>query len=205
VPVALVVVLAIVALPVLDVAVGRNFHVVVRGTCYRCAQPSVEQLRADVRYRGVRTVINLRGDCAPEAWYEDERRAARELGIEFVDVGLWASQPPPPEEIRRLVQALDHSPRPILLHCLRGSDRTGLASAVVLLLLTDADPAAARRQLGICYGHLARGNWLAMDRFFDQYEIWLRDRGQQHTSDRFRRWACEEYAVPMPRYAVSGP
>jgi len=100
---------------------------------------------------------------------------------------------PPVSELRYLVRVLDRSEYPILLHCKQGIDRTGLVSALVLLLYTDADLAVARRQLGLSYGHLAVGRTAYMLRFFDLYEDWLD--GRAHTRERFRQWVEHEYTA----------
>ena len=71
------------------------------------------------------------------------------------DLCFSAGRLPAVAEMRRLVEVLDRSERPLLFHCQRGTDRTGLASAVALLLLTDRPYDEARRQLGLRYGHVA--------------------------------------------------
>src|SRR5262249_35403391 len=75
----------------------------------------------------------------------------------------------------------------------RGADRTGLVSAVALLLHTDATLAEARRQLWPRYGHVAVGRTAVIDRFFDYYEAWLSANGKTHRPDTFRHWANHEY------------
>ena len=88
----------------------------------------------------------------------------------------WAS---PPAACRRsrqcaeLVEVLDRCDYPILIHCHRGIDRTGMASTVALLLHTDASLAEAREQLGLRYVHLPCGKYGNIDRFFDLYQEWL--------------------------------
>src|ERR671922_1591104 len=47
------------------VVFGPNFHAVVPGAVYRCAQPSGPRLERWVRRYGIRTVVNLRGCCDP--------------------------------------------------------------------------------------------------------------------------------------------
>src|SRR6185369_17020498 len=101
---------------------------------------------------------------------------------------LSAKRHPPPSEIRRLIEVFDRTEYPVILHCARGSDRTGLASAVAVLLLTDGGLPAARRQMWPRYGHLNAGRTALLDLFFDYYEAALASRGETHTPDRFRKW-----------------
>src|SRR5579864_9014679 len=75
------------------VAVGLNFNTVVQGRCYRCGQPSADELRMLVRTYGIRSIVNMRGfDEKP--WYEEERETAERLGVQFGDAGIWSATPP---------------------------------------------------------------------------------------------------------------
>jgi hypothetical protein len=184
------------------VMLGDNFHVLIPGRAYRSAQLSAPALRRVIQGRGVRTVVNLRGCCAPFPWYLDECRVTHDLDVAQEDVCFSAGRLPPVHELRRLVEVLDRCEYPILLHCRRGADRTGLAAVVVLLLHTDAGLAQARRQLGPRYGHFALGRPAYLDRFFDLYEDWLRGHGLAHARAHFRRWAEREYCPGELRCAV---
>ena len=122
-------------------------------TVYRAAQLGRAELKQVVRQYGIRTVINLTGCCDPLPPYLDESRATAELNICQEDVGFSACRLPPVQAVRELVEVLDRCDYPVLFHCHRGIDRTGMASAVALLLHTDTSLAEAREQLGLRYGH----------------------------------------------------
>jgi hypothetical protein len=168
-----------------------NVHTVIPGRVYRCAQPSPEQLADLVRRYNVHTVVNLRGYCDGFDWYLAECRATRDLDLAQEDVTFSAGRLPPPTELRRLVDVLDHTEYPIVIHCRQGVDRTGLTAAVALLLYTDAGLSEARRQLSFRYSHVSLGRMAAMQRFFDLYAEWLS--GRPHAPELFRRWATAEY------------
>jgi protein tyrosine/serine phosphatase len=170
------------------VALGSNFYTVIPGQVYRSAQPSPTDLLHLVQAYDIRTVINLRGEC-DEAWYYEEHARARELGVDVVDVGLWARAAPPPDQLRLLVEAIARSPGAVLVHCHSGGDRSGLAAALALLLRTDGTVADARRQLSVFYGHNPFGSGTAMDQVLDRYEAWLAVRGQAHCPECLRQWA----------------
>lgn len=176
------------------VLAGRNLHEVIPGRIYRSAQLSPADLAAVVRAHGIRTVVNLRGCAAPWPWYLDEARATAELDINQEDICLSPYRLPPVQELRRLVDVLDRTEYPILLHCRRGADRTGLASAVALLLTNEASFAQGRWQLGLRFGHVPLGPTAALDGFLDGYRAWLGGRGLRHSSQHFRCWAREEYS-----------
>jgi len=175
------------------VLVGRNFHEVVPGHVYRCAQQSGAGLEELARRHGIRTVINLRGFSALAPWFVEESRALHRLNLAQEDVCLSAYRLPPVQEVRRLVEILDRAEYPVVLHCRRGADRTGLASAVVLLLQTDASLPAARGQLALRYGHLPVGRPANLDQFFDLYAEWLGQHGLAHSQAVFRRWLTDGY------------
>jgi hypothetical protein len=172
-----------------------NVHALLPGRVYRCAQPSPEALKRLVEEHRIRTVVNLRGSCEGFAWYEAECRATQQLDLVQEDVCMSAGRLPSPQAVRRFIEVLDRSAYPLLLHCRRGADRTGLASATVLLLQTDVSLAQARAQLGLRYGHLALGRPAELDRFFDLYDAWLRGQNLEHRPERFRHWALHEYTA----------
>src|SRR5262245_61975743 len=165
--------------------VGDNVHRIRPGLAYRSAQLTPAKLRRVITDHGVRTVVNLRGCANPFDWYLDECRTTHALDVNQEDVCLSASRLPPPAELRRLVEVFDRTEYPVLIHCRRGIDRTGLAAAVFLLLHTDADLPAARRQLGLRYGHVAIGRTANMHAFLDLYEDWLDGWGVSHAPELF--------------------
>jgi hypothetical protein len=175
------------------VFLGRNLHAVVPGRVYRCAQLSGPGLEQVVHAYGVRGVVNLRGCCDPAPEYLEECRATHRLGIAQYDIELSAGRLPSVHEMRRFVEVLDRADYPLLLHCKRGADRTGLASAVTVLLQTDSSLAEARRQLGLRYGHLALGRPAYLDQFLELYTAWLGQQERDHAPALFRRWLWNDY------------
>ncbi len=175
------------------VLLGDNLHVVVPGRVYRSAQLSPRRLEQVIAAYGIRTVVNLRG-CWPEMeWYQGDAAATCRAGICLEDLTFSAKRYPHPGELRRLVEVLERAEPPLLIHCARGADRTGLASVLAVLLLTDADLATARRQLGPRYGHFAVGRTAVLDEFFDWYAAWLHAQGRDHHPELLRQWVCDHY------------
>lgn len=177
------------------VLAGDNLHTVVPGRVYRCAQlrgPALERLVARL---GIRTVINLRGEAAPQTWYMEEARATHHLGICQEDFSFSSGRLPSAVELRRLVEVLDHAEYPLLIHCQRGADRTGMASAVARLLCAGVDFSEGRKELGLRCGHIALGRPANLDRFFDLYAEWLAQNRLQHKPDALRRWISTEYTA----------
>ena len=63
-----------------------NFHAVLPGRVYRCAQPSPAELEALIKSHGIRTVINLRGSCPNFDWYRNQCRVANRFDVAHEDV-----------------------------------------------------------------------------------------------------------------------
>jgi hypothetical protein len=175
------------------VLLGTNFHTVIPGAVYRTAQPSAERLASLVRTYGIRTIVNLRGCCDPYPWYLEECVGANRLNLSQEDLPFSATRLPSVDAVRHLVEVLDRSEKPLLLHCNRGADRSGMAATMALLLQTDMSVEKARGQLAPLYGHMALARTANIDRFFDLYEEWLAREGLEHSPAVFRRWAVQEY------------
>jgi hypothetical protein len=138
-------------------------------------------------------VINLRGCCFPEPWYVGECRATHQHGVAQEDVALSASRFPSRTELKRLLEIVDQAEYPLLLHCRRGADRTGLACAAIMLLQPDVSMTSARRQLGPRFGHVAIMRTASLDAFLDQYDAWLGTCGRDHSPAAFREWVLRHY------------
>ncbi|WP_237478615.1 fused DSP-PTPase phosphatase/NAD kinase-like protein [Lichenibacterium dinghuense] len=141
------------------------------GGMYRSGQLGPERLSSFVREHGIRTVLNLRGENPGKGWYDAEIGAVSEAGATLVSIQLSAAHEPDAVTMARLIEVLRTSPRPLLLHCDAGADRSGLASALYELAVMHRAPATADRQLSFRYGHFP---WLtsksgAMDRAFAAY------------------------------------
>jgi len=195
VTIVLIVLAALLAWHTWRIALGGNFHTVVPGAIYRCARPEAEELRRLAMRHQLQTVVNLEGEC-PETWVEQEHALGIKLGVGVRDVGIWARQPPSPQELCLLVDTLATAHAPVLIHCRSGCDRSGLASALALLLRTPATPDEARRQLSVYYGHNPFGRATCLDRVLDDYEAWLRERRLVHQAGHLLQWAHHDY-VPQ--------
>ena len=126
------------------VTFGSNFHTVVDGRVYRCAQPSATELDQMIAQLGIRTVVNMRGNGDIQSWYVDETRTTHRHNVSQEDICFSAGRLPSVPELHRLLEVLDKTEYPILLHCRRGADRTGLAAAIVVLLSSDGTIQNAR-------------------------------------------------------------
>jgi protein tyrosine phosphatase (PTP) superfamily phosphohydrolase (DUF442 family) len=168
------VVLALVALPLggwpLYLRLSGNIHAIVPGEAYRSAQLSPAALKALIAEEKIRTVINLRGARKGNPWYEAERAAVEGAGASLVDIRMSDARRPDPETLRQILDTLKAAPRPILIHCMAGADRTGLVAALYEAAVRGAPPDEARRQLSFRYGHFPWiGHTGAMDAALESY------------------------------------
>ncbi len=145
-----------------------NVHEVVPGTLYRSGQLDDEELRHLVAAKGIRSVLNLRGAHPGAPWYDRERTAARDLGVGYVSIGISAGAVPAMATMVEIADTLRDAPRPILVHCEGGADRSGLASAIYELAVAGerADEAAAQLSPRFLHFPWLGSRTAAMDRAF---------------------------------------
>ncbi len=129
-----------------------NFYVLEEGQFYRSQQLSEKDLDKYVKRFGIKTVINLRGDDDAD-WWKKEKAVAEQNGALFFSLGMSAIYLTSKNDLIKLLTIYQEAPRPILVHCIGGMDRTGEASALWVLDQQKKDKTEALKQLSIKYGH----------------------------------------------------
>jgi protein tyrosine/serine phosphatase len=153
-----------------------NFHVVVDGELYRSAQVKGDQLAEYTQQVGLKSVLNLRGASPRSSWYQDEMAESARLGLVHADFELSASRMVTNEEATQLIALMRTLPKPLLIHCKHGSDRTGLLSALYLAAVKGQDEETAEKQLSLYFGHFSvpyLSAAYAMDESWEQFEMSL--------------------------------
>lgn len=133
--------------------VRGNFHEVIPGELYRSAQPSARQIAAMVETYGIKSIVNLRGRNDRRDWYIEEVAEAQRLGLTHVDFAMSARKVLSVERADELTRILRDIPKPVLIHCMSGADRTGLASVIYLNRVAGVSDRVAEGQLSIWFGH----------------------------------------------------
>jgi protein tyrosine/serine phosphatase len=110
-----------------------NFHWVVPGEAARAMQAWAGGLRSFLETRGIRSLVNLRGRNADLGWWKNETLTAEAAGIVHLDAMLDSRKIPTREMLVRLIDCFDTAPRPFLLKCSGGQDRTSFAAALYIL------------------------------------------------------------------------
>jgi hypothetical protein len=125
-----------------------NFHWIVPGEAARAAQAYAGFLGPFLARHGIKCLINLRGTNPKYAWWRYERRVTETSGIVHLDVMLDSRNLPTREMLITLFDAFDRAPRPFLVKCSGGQDRTSFAAALFLI---------------------HRDGWTARDEAFNQF------------------------------------
>ena len=163
------------------------------GRLIRTSQPKGNLVFLLDQYRPA-TVLNLRGGSWNDPWYRAEALEVEKRGLAFYDLPMSASRRPSRKELLLLIDILDRSDLPILVHCKSGSDRTGLATGLYYMLRLNLPPrAASERAFSIWRGHIALFGPERLHEPLDEYAAWLALRGLPHTAERFRRWVADDY------------
>lgn len=131
-----------------------NFHAVQTGTLYRCSQLSSQRLKRYIKRLGIKTIINLRGTNQNKQWWRDEYALAKDFNLHFYNIAMNSKTLPSKENLLKLLSIYENAPRPILLHCYSGSDRTGEASALWVIEQQKKTRAEALKHLAFRYGHI---------------------------------------------------
>ncbi|WP_333948287.1 dual specificity protein phosphatase family protein [Candidatus Liberibacter brunswickensis] len=146
----------------------QNFHVMIPNTVYRSAQPNGVFIKYLHTEYGLKSILNLRGKNDHAPWYQEERDTTKNLGIKLIDFPMSAHKELNSKEIEQLISILATAPKPLLIHCKAGADRTGLASSLYLNFIAKYPEKKARSQLSILYGHIFFLDTKAMDNTFEK-------------------------------------
>jgi len=111
----------------------NNLHTVEPGKLYRSAQLSPQDLELYINMYGIQTIINLRGINSHTEWWQDENKVTKKMNVLFFNIPMSHSTITTLEHFKQLIAIYKNAPRPILIHCRGGADRTGEAAAIWIL------------------------------------------------------------------------
>ena len=146
-----------------------NFHPITDGEAYRSAQLDRDKFEYYIKKYGIKSILNLRGRHLDEPWYQEEKRVSAELNIAHYDLPLSATHKPSEEDVRKLLEIFEYAPRPVLIHCQAGADRSGLVAAMWKVVVDKEPKLEAKKQLSFLYGHIPIDKTSAMDSFFQEW------------------------------------
>jgi protein tyrosine/serine phosphatase len=147
-----------------------NFHPITYGEAYRSAQLDRDEFEYYIKKHDIKSIVNLRGEHPDEKWYAEEIAVSAEHNVQHFNIALSSSKEPSEEDVRQLIDMFQNAPRPVLIHCQAGADRSGLAAAIWKVIIDKEPKSEAGKQLSIIFGHLPIGKTTAMDRFFQNWD-----------------------------------
>jgi hypothetical protein len=119
-------------------------------------------------------------------------------GATQIDMALASCEWMSRDQLRMLVRVLDSCEYPVLIHCWRGAERTGLVSALTELLRPGETLDDARGQFALRYLFLRVGDGVLMQDHLERYAAWLSEQGRTHTPERLRQWVTSGYHPGRP-------
>ena len=163
-------------------ALRCNFHTVQAGSLYRCKQLSPHRLDSLLKKLGIKTIINLRGSHPHKRWWIDERTVAQKHKVRFYNIPMCAKTASDKKHLLKLLSIYKKAPRPILIHCHHGADRTGEAAALWKLEQEKTTKEIALQQLSWRYWHIA-SRFPLKRRLINQWQgiRWLKHRYKPET------------------------
>jgi len=181
--------------PLLDIL--YNFHWVREGEAARSSQAHFGGLEELMLGHGLKAIVNLRGENSDLSWWRYERRVCESVGARHFDTMLDSRKVMTRAMLVRLVDVLEESPRPLLLKCSGGQDRTALGSALFLIQHHGwaARDEAERQYARFPYLHFPKKHqrWLKLfvafaheDSGGSPFAAWARER---YSPERFVAWA----------------
>ncbi len=125
-----------------------NFAVVAEGRLYRSGQPKPGQLERLIADRGVRTILCLRETNAPPEIMAAEEAVCRRTGARLVMLPMPGDGMGDFEMFDAALRILgDPESLPALVHCARGSYRTGAVIALYRILIEGVPEEAAFEEM----------------------------------------------------------
>lgn len=115
----------------------ENFYQI-DGNLYRSGQPGEIQMK-ELEKRGVKSVLNLRN-------FHTDDEEAKGTSLKLYRVPMEAGRFTEDQVIEAL-KIVHNAPKPVLVHCWHGSDRTGLTVAMYRLVFQDWSKEAAIKEL----------------------------------------------------------
>jgi len=147
-----------------------NFHPITEGEAYRSGQLDMDEFEYYIKKHNIRSIVNLRGENPSKTWYKEEIMFCDANNIKHYDLSLSSSKGPNREDVRKLMEIFNNAPRPVLIHCLAGADRSGLVAAMWKVIVDKEPKEEAEKQLSLLFGHLPIGKTAAMDNFFQNWD-----------------------------------
>ena len=183
----------------------KNFRCVVPGQVYRSAQPLPKDLRGWTRTYRLKSALNLRGWWGNEE-YTALRKEAYDLGLKSFDLELDAWSAPTRHQLLQLIEAIERLPRPMLIFCRAGVDRSGMASVLAAMGIAGQSYEKAKNELFGQWQYIGGKKENSTGSLFAAYEGFCRRKGVTTGGwSQFKRWAVDEYWPYYYHVSIEAP
>jgi len=161
---------SIIFIYVYDAFIKGNFYKL-DNNVYRSAQLFNFNMPYYIEKYNIKTILNLRGAKPKKDWYQTELSISKKYNILHIDHKISSGGYLDFNQTSQIVHLLKTLPKPLLIHCEGGADRTSLASALYDYAILHKSKKEAQKELSWYYGHLPsiRSKVIAMDKSFDNY------------------------------------
>lgn len=148
-----------------------NFHKA-DDNLYRSGRLYPFNLLRYVKMFQIKSILNLQSTrrFKHTYWYKNEMSVANQLGIDVYEYPIGDREMISVESMTEIINIIKNAPKPMLIHCKRGADRTSFAVALYQYAINN-DIDKAYRSLSIIYGHFPwfGSKTVAMDKSLDLY------------------------------------
>ncbi len=180
-----------------------NTHEIAPGKMWRTYQPSPEKL-SQWKQRGVKTVINLRGDN-PSGFLFLEEDTCSTLGLTLVNFRVYSREAPSKDILHGARKLFDDVEYPAVMHCKSGADRAGMMAVLYLFFHEGRPLDQALEQLSFKYGHIKQGKTGVIDYAFAKYLDYAGANGKSLSSvGDFFDWVDDGYDHAAMKQAFRG-
>jgi len=168
-----------------------NFHEVVAGQVYRCAQPNATFFEKAIKEYHIQSVLKLNRN-SESGWSRDEEQVLNRLGVKLIYLPIGVTELPSRQDMLKIVEVLETAPTPVLVHCKNGADRTGFAAILAEMRAGKTLDQAWDDQMKLRYlrvGHIGDD----VGDVFDQYRSDCAGHPGLGTWGDFRAYVMEGY------------
>ncbi len=128
----------------------ENWASVEDNILYRSQKLSSQQLRTRVQKHEIASILCL-AECT-----EEEQELSRELGVKYYKQSVNI-----PEitlnNVHEIIDVLKKAPKPLLVHCRKGADRTGMVATLYFYeIKRESLKSSIKKGLSLRYGHLGK-------------------------------------------------
>ena len=168
------------------IALTGNVDVVIPGKVIRSAQLNPKQLSSVYHSYHIRSIIDL---SPGNQLHSAELAFSRKHRIKHIDFGINVHGACSPSRLLNLTHLIETAPKPVLLHCRQGIDRTGLASAVAAIIY-NGDMSLIKKQISWRYFDLLPNSTGIAT--IIPYLTWCHDKKRKPSKETLVEWVRQQ-------------